>query len=129
MKKVAYQAKNVRIFLAVLFVLAVLVTLKPVRFRPGDRWTWLAAEAALAAVFIALPKLFFPVYRIIMIGTGALGTFLFTLISLVVFFVVLTPIAVVQRLFGKSFMPVKAEPALPTYYEDVPETGDIEKQF
>jgi len=129
MKKVAYQAKNIRIFLAILFVLAVLVTLKPVGFKVGARLPWLAAEAVLAGLFLALPKLFFPAFKLIMIATGFLGTFLFALISLVVYYIVLTPIALVLRLFGKSFMPVKADRSLPTYYEDVPGGYYIEKQF
>lgn len=129
MKKVVYKAKSVRVFLAILFVLAVLLTLKPVGFKVGARLPWLAGEAVLAGLFLAVPKLFFPAYKLIMIATGALGTFLFTLISLIVFYIVLTPIALVLRLFGKSFMPVKADPALPTYYEDVPGGYYIEKQF
>jgi len=129
MKKVVYQAKNIRIFLAILFVLAVLVTLKPVGFKVGARLPWLAAEAGLAGLFFALPKLFFPLYKIIMIATGFLGTFLFTLISLFVYYVVLTPIALVLRLFGKSFMQVKADPAALTYYEEAPAGYNIEKQF
>lgn len=129
MKKVVYQAKNTRIFLGILFVLAVLVTIKPVGFRIGARLPWLAAEAALAGLLIALPKLFFPIYKIILIATGALGTFLFALISLIVFYLVLTPVALALRLFGKSFLHVKADPALPSYYEEVPEGYDIEKQF
>ena len=129
MKKVAYQAKNIRIVLAILFALAVLVTLKPVGFKIGARLPWLAAEAGLAGLFLALPKLFFPLYKIIMIATGFLGTFLFALISLFVYYIVLTPIALVLRLFGKSFMKVKADPAAPSYYEDVPAGYNIEKQF
>ena len=129
MKKVVYHTKNIRIFLAILFVLAVVVTLKPVGFKVGARLPWLAAEAGLTALFFALPKLFFPLYKVIMIATGFLGTFLFGLISLFVFYIVLTPIALILRLFGKSFMKVKSDRAVPSYYEDVPAAFNIEKQF
>jgi len=129
MKKVVYHAKNIRIFLAILFVLAVVLTLKPVGFKVGARLPWLAVEAGLAALFFALPKLFFPLYKVIMIATGFLGTFLFGLISLSVFYIVLTPIALILRLFGKAFMKIKSDRSVPSYYEDAPAAFNIEKQF
>jgi tetrahydromethanopterin S-methyltransferase subunit D len=129
MKKVVFQAKNVRIFLAAAFVLAALATIRPLGARPRFPLAWLAAEAGLTGLFLAAPKLFFPVYKVLLLATGALGAFLFALISLVVFYLVMTPIALVLRLFGKSFMKVRTEAGLATYFEDGADGADITRQF
>ena len=60
---------------------------------------------------------------------GIPGLVIFKVISTVVFYLILTPIALVMRAFGKKFLIHKTDSSLDTYYEDyVPHAG-IDKQF
>ena len=109
--------------------LAGLVTLKFTRGHlPLRNALWLA-EAVLVAFFLALPKLFYPLFKAIMAGSAHFGSFMFLVISTITFYLVLTPIALVMRLFGKRFLQPKIDPRLPTYYEEGSNAHDIEKQY
>jgi hypothetical protein len=130
MKKIDYQPKQVRIFLTLLFIFAVLLTFRLSRGQPpGRRSLFWALEALSVAVFLVLPKVFFPVFRIIMIVAQAIGNFAFLVISAITFYFVLTPLALVMRLFGKKFLEHKVDPSLSTYYQEGMNEHDIERQF
>lgn len=130
MKKIEYQSKQVRIFLALLALLLVLLTLKWTRNGgTAGRSIYIAVEIALIGFLMALPKLFFPVYRLILIGSGFIGNFIFGVISTLVFFVFLTPIAGMMKLMGKRFMSVRPDPSALSYYEEGEDPGNVDKQF
>lgn len=130
MKKIEFQPKQVRIFLALLSVLLIFLALN--RTRGGEasvRYATILVIILAAVVFLVLPKLFFPLYRLIMIGSGHIGNLIFGVISTLVFFVFLTPIARAMKLFGKRFMNDRPDPAALSYYEEGEEPGNVEKQF
>jgi len=129
MKKPDYSPKQVRLFLVILLLVAGLVTFRFTRGNPSLRTILWLIEALLIVFFLVLPKLFYPIFKGIMIGSAHFGSFMFLVISAITFFLVLTPIALVMRLFGKRFMQVKIDPRLPTYYEEGSSAHDIEKQF
>jgi TRAP-type uncharacterized transport system fused permease subunit len=129
MKKPEYSPKQVRIFLVALLLVAGLVTLRFTRGNPSLRAILWPIEAILVAFFLALPKLFYPIFKGITIGSGYFGSFMFLVISTITFYLVLTPIALVMRLFGKRFMQAKIDPRLSTYYEEGSGVHDIEKQY
>jgi hypothetical protein len=130
MKKIEYQSKQVRIFLALLTLLLVLLTLKWTRgSETAGRYIWMTVEIAGIGLFMVLPKLFFPVYRLILIGSGYIGNFIFGAISTLVFFLLLTPIAGIMRLLGKRFMSVRPDPSALSYYEEGEDPGNVDKQF
>jgi hypothetical protein len=129
MKKIEYQPKQIRIFLALLLAFGIFLTFKLTRGAGQARIAIIAGEIVLIGALAAVPKLFFPVYRLIMIGSGYLGNFMFALISILVFFIILTPIALIMRLFGKKFMETRISPALPSYYDEGEEGHDITKQY
>jgi hypothetical protein len=122
MRTIPYSPKNIRLFLVVLLTLAVFLT---VRYGPKNsgRWLWIGAEALFIAVFLAAPKLFFPVYRLLMIGSGFIGHTIF------LFFLFLTPYSGLRKLFGKAPIPVRTDPKAPTYFEPAEPTGSAERQF
>ncbi len=129
MKKLDYKPKQVRLFLLILLLVAGLVIFRFTRGHPSGRAIlWLIA-ALLIVFFLMLPKLFFPIFKGIMVGSGYIGNFIFLVISTITFYLVLTPIALVMRLFGKRFMQPKIDPRLPTYYEEGSGVHDIEKQY
>lgn len=130
MNKVAYNAKQVRLFLVLLLVFLTLPTLKFIpRGAATKRLIWLAVEAGVISFFLLLPRIFFPFFRLIMIGTGYVGNAVFGLISIIIFYLILTPLALVMRLFGKKFMPVRCQPGCESYYEDADQPTPYEKQF
>lgn len=130
MKKITYQPKQVRIFLSFLFLVLLFLTFK--FFRQGtlqSRIMFLTIPAIFIAILMIIPKVFFPLYKVILSASGYLGNFVFAVISIAVFFLILTPISLVMKLFGKHFMNPAANPSLATYYEESEIRQDIEKQF
>ena len=71
MKTIEFQAKQVRLFLGLLLVFTGLGVLK---FVPASdlqgRLLRFGIATALVAFFVWRPKLFFPVFRLIMIGSS-----------------------------------------------------------
>jgi len=130
MKKITYQPKQVRIFLALLLVLMLALTFRfvPAQGAPG-RLAVLIGEAVLVGLLMAVPRAFFPVYRIILTATGFLGNFIFAVLAVIVFYLILTPLALVMRLGGKKFLRHRVDPSLPTYYEEAEERHNLERQF
>jgi membrane protein implicated in regulation of membrane protease activity len=130
MKAIEFKAKQVRLFLALLWVFAGLVVLK---FVPAaniqGRILWFGIATALVAFFLFQPKLFFPLFRLIMIGSGAVGNFIFLVISTAVFFFILTPLSLIMRLFGKRFMAIRPQPQKKSYYEEPEKPTGYEHQF
>jgi len=129
MKSVTYSPKAVRTFLVVLLLLAVALTLRFGRNVTVTRGLLAGVEGAVAAVFLAVPKLFFPIYKILMIVTGAFGNFVFLVLSTLVFFLIVTPMSWIRKLLGKKFMPTRYDPKAPTYFEKAPEPDSPERQF
>ncbi len=131
MKKITYQPRQVRLFLVILLAVAVLLTLKLKGTIGGVpvRWAALAIEGLAVAVFLALPRAFFPIFRAILVLTGHVGSFVFGLIATAVFYLVLTPVALAMRLGGKTFMPTRADPEASSYYEAGESGQDYEKQY
>lgn len=130
MKKITYQPKQVRIFLLLLFSVLLILAFK--FFRQGtlqNRIMFLAIPAIFIAVMMIIPKVFFPLYKVILIVSSYLGNFIFAVIAIVVFFIILTPISLVMKLFGKHFMSPVPDPSLSTYYEETDIRQGIEKQF
>lgn len=130
MKKVTYQPKQVRIFLALLLVMAFLLTFKLTRHGAAQtRWLALAAEAVIIGALLVFPRFFFPAFKAIMIASGHLGNFIFAVIAIVVFFLILAPLALAMRISGKKFMDTDPDPSLPSYYREAEAGHDITKQF
>jgi membrane protein implicated in regulation of membrane protease activity len=130
MKKITYQPKQVRLFLFFLFLFGVVITFKFTRQNSlQQRIIFLALPVIIIAVLMIIPKVFFPLYKVILIASSHLGNFIFAVISAVVFFLILTPISLAMKLFGKHFMNPVPDPSLATYYDEAEIRQDIEKQF
>ncbi|TRZ93006.1 hypothetical protein D4R89_00355 [bacterium] len=130
MKNIVYQPKQVRLFLALLLALMIALAFKFTRHSPGQsRILIMGIEVIVIGVLMAIPRTFFPLFKLILIGSSYLGNFIFALISIVVFSLILTPIALVMRLSGKKFMSTRIDVALSTYYDEAEERQDIRKQY
>ena len=130
MKKIDSSAKNIRIFLLLLAAFAALLLWRGFAHVDGALKLKIGvAIAALALFFAVLPRLFVPAYRAIMIVSGSIGNAIFLVVATVVFFVLLTPIALVMRLFGKQFMARRCDPRADSYFECPQAAHGFDKQY
>jgi hypothetical protein len=130
MRKIEYNPKQVRIFSILLFALIAFITFRLTASADGIWRIILFSAEGLILLFILLkPKFFYPVFRTALIISSFIGNIIFNVISTVVFYLILTPIALVMRLFGKTFLIHRTDTRLDSYYEVyVPHAG-IDKQF
>ncbi len=128
MKPIEYQPNQIRVFLGILLTVAVFFTWRATR-GSTLRLPLLVAEILLVAIFMIWPRPFFPVFRAIMTVTAHLGHLIFTVISAIVFFVLLTPLALTMRLFGKVFMTASTDSQLTTYFEPGQDNLGHPRQF
>jgi hypothetical protein len=130
MKKIDYSAKNIRIFLILLTAFSVLILWRGFKGVEGTLKIEIAAAVAVAALFFALfPRLFAPVYQAVMTASGFVGNTIFLVIAALVFFILLTPIALAMRLFGKKFMASGYDRSADSYFESPQPAQSYDKQY
>jgi hypothetical protein len=130
MKKINYSAKNIRIFLMLLTVLSAFILWRG--FKGVEnllKIKILVAIAAFALFFIILPRLFVTAYKVIMIVSGFIGNTIFLIIATTVFFMILTPLALIMRLFGKVFMTSHYDKSAVSYFENPQAVQGYDKQY
>jgi hypothetical protein len=130
MKKINYSAKNIRIFLLLLIIFSALLLWRG--FKGVDhslKMEIFAAIAVLALFFVVLPRWFAPAYKVIMAVSGFVGNAIFLVIAATVFFVLLTPLSLVMRLFGKTFMAVHYDKSAASYFENPQVAQNYDKQY
>ncbi len=84
---------------------------------------------AINILLFALYKILEPAFRGLLFVTGYIGKFIFGIISSLVFYLILTPVALIKRISGKSPMPVKIDPEAESYYEPWEPSEGIDKQY
>lgn len=74
-----------------------------------------------------------PIYKLWMAMSNIIGWFVTKLILCALFYLVLTPVSLLARLFGKNFLELEINPDANTYWvlrkNSQPEKTDYEKQF
>ena len=87
----------------------------------------------LCILGISIPFILKPIYWVWMIFSIILGWFMTRVILSFLFYVILTPIGLIARTFGKQFLDLKWNKTDSTYWNyrstDVLETEKYEKQF
>ncbi|HEX7357865.1 MAG TPA: SxtJ family membrane protein [Ignavibacteriaceae bacterium] len=82
--------------------------------------------------FIAIPVLR-PFHRLWMMLALAMGFVMSRIILTLLFYLILSPIALIAKIVGKKFMPLKFDKTIPTYWEkrenSVKQKIDYERQF
>jgi len=100
-----------------LAVAAVLALVAAVRLWRGHTpWVLAAIAVALALLVVAAPAALRGPYRGWMALARALGWVISRVVLLVVFALVVTPIALAARLLGKRFLEMKPDPAASSYW-------------
>lgn len=105
-------------------------------YRQGVSWSvdFLVVGSVLIILGIAYPAPLAGLYRGWMGIAVAAGFVVSKIVLAVVYFLVLTPIGIVSRLFGKHFLDLKIEKNAPTYWRVHAENGKesrerMERQF
>ncbi|MFQ5432192.1 MAG: SxtJ family membrane protein [Nitrospinota bacterium] len=103
------EVRDIRVFAGglgvILFVLGALNL-----WKGSGKWPWLFAFAvSLPAVGLPFPKVFKPVYVVWMKIAGFIGKVNTYLILTLTYYLVLTPIRVLMRLFGRDILDMKWE--------------------
>jgi hypothetical protein len=102
--------RKLRQFAALLFVIALLFAIfsKPI---------W-AAVAAYALLSVVVPRLAYPVYFVLTVVTFPIGWIVARVMLAIIFYVVITPIALVQRLLRRDALRLRRSDAA-SYWENV----------
>jgi len=130
MKKITFNSKQVRIFTLILLFIVFFLSFKLTETKGTTfRIILFAAETILFGFFMLKPRIFFPFFRIVLIITSYIGNFLFLILSTVVYYCILTVMALLMKLFRKKFMLHKPDKKLESYYEDSLPNAGMEKQF
>jgi hypothetical protein len=82
---------------------------------------WGASVALVVAAF-AVPKAFVPLYVLLTVVTLPIGFVMSHILIATIYFVIITPIALVMRVLGRDTMTRKLDRAAPTYWVKRSET-------
>ena len=115
-------------FFALLYLLAAFLIWRQTNLlRPLNPVRGLILAAGFALTLAAGPFLT-PVFKVVTALTRRLGSLIFGLISLLVYFLILSPLAMVMRLGGKQFLSLKDE-GEETWYQDWAPGESPDKQY
>lgn len=105
-------------------------------FRHKPAWPFLLSPGALlVSLSLGAPRALKPIYVGWMAMAFVLGLIVSTLILVMFFFLVITPIAFLARLFGKDFLSLKLNPQATSYWRTRDRTpaprppAEYERQF
>jgi hypothetical protein len=84
---------------------------------------------AVGLCFLSLPRLRLPLYRSWMRATRPLGALISHLMLAVIFYLVITPLAVVLRLFGRDALALRSDAASPSYWSARARDDDLGRYF
>lgn len=116
------------VFFAILYVLAIVIVWTRSQWpHPLNPARVLGLVAGLVIVLVIAPFLT-PVFNAVLAVTRKLGSLIFALISLLVYFLILTPLAAAMRLGGKHFLSL-GDNAAETWYEDWTPGESPDKQY
>lgn len=80
-------------------------------------------------ILISISKYLIPIFEFILKIARKIGSIMFGIISTIVYFFILTPIAIYKKLRGHKLLKVKFEKEKTSYFENWEISKDIEKQF
>jgi hypothetical protein len=89
---------------------------------------WLVG-GAVSLVALVLPAVIRPVFVGLSYATFPIGFVVSMTILAILYFVIVTPIALVMRLFGRDTMQRKLEPTAQSYWRPIPERTDASTYF
>lgn len=91
--------------------------------------TALGVLGASALAALVYPRIFRVPYRAVMTLTSYVGQFFERILLGVVFFVMIAPLGLLLRAFGKDLLNLKRDSSRPTYWESPRSSGGFERLF
>ena len=91
-------------------------------------WPWIVGGGVLL-VALVFPVALRPVYRFLMWIAVPLGRFNSFLLLSLVYFIMVVPMGLLMKLFGKDPIPKKFDPSAPTYRRKSSEPTSLEVPF
>jgi hypothetical protein len=98
-------------------------------------WVFFGCGAGMALLGLALPIVLLPLQKVWMLLAGLLGWVMSRIILSVTFYLVVTPMGLVARLFGKRFLDTRFDKGAGSYWQvrkqedDEPIQTKYEEQF
>ena len=111
---------------------AILMIIAAVHFFKGKAvWSYWFAGIGLCSLCQALlaPQTLKPVYFVFLKVTHAIGWFNTRAILIILYFIVVTPIAVLMRMFGKNLLDRKMDKGLSSYWVERKTKTTLKEQF
>lgn len=100
------------------------------------RWEWVTAAYSIWSAGVALglfglcfPPVIAPVYKGLMVATFPIGWVMSQVVLALVFYLVMTPIGLFMRLFGRDPMQRRLDRSAPTYWLARQPVTDLERYF
>ena len=128
MKKEQPTRRNTVAFFGILYALSLFIIWRKTAWI--DALTPMKGALIIIGLFAVLsvaPALT-PVFRVVLSLTRRLGTMIFAILSLLVFFLILSPLALIMRMGGKRFLPDHRE-IEGTWYEKWSSGESPDKQY
>lgn len=114
-------------------ILAIFGTLHFIKHHIVPAQWFFGISIALFLVSISMPKMLKPVYVIFLKVAHALGWFNTRVILILIYYMLITPIALIMRIFGKDLLNRKIDDKAPSYWVKrpvlKPSNEQLEKQF
>jgi hypothetical protein len=109
-------------------VLATAARIKTGAWAPG--FLWLAGIGIAAGlIFLVLPQIAKPFYLVWYLCAASIGIVVSNLIFAAFYYLVITPVGILMRLFGRDPMRRKLNVDTSTYWRDVEKVVDPERYF
>lgn len=121
---------NTAVFFGLMYWLLfyILIIRKKIWF-PKLTWQNLTLVVMVFGIMILCSRFLVPVFLFISKMTGYLGNFIFLTLSTVIFFMVLTPIAISKKFSKNKMIADKFNPHCQTYFEEWEKSEDVTKQY
>lgn len=100
--------------------LAIIGCVLALRGKAGPSRVFLGIAVSLVTAGFAAPALLTPIYKAWMAFGSVLGWVMTRVILIALFYLVVTPIGLLMRAFGKGALKVKPDPSRATYWKERP---------
>jgi len=132
-KRIDSSARKLREFGAVMFVFFMILSAVFFLKRKEINFYFLAAGAFFLLAGMSAPRLLAPLYKAWMVFALVMGFIVSRIILTVLFFLVITPIGLIARIFGKDLLDERIRKTENTYWkmrEDGPKPAEsYENQY
>ncbi len=124
------STRDTAIFFSILYWLLVyILIIRKKLLLPELHLKNIALLFAAWAMLLAAAPLLQPLFRLILKASALLGSLIFAMLSIVVYYLILTPVALLKRLKKDHLLHIGYDREKSSYYEDYHSEENYEKQY